>query len=100
VPLQGLFLNLSFLFYLIAKLISIWLSAVLWSMLGRVILQFFLNPEESRIILFLTCISEPFIMPFRAILAKFNLFQNIPLDMPFILAYIVYSTVQVMLPII
>jgi uncharacterized protein YggT (Ycf19 family) len=69
-------------------------------MLGRVLLQFFVNPEESRLYAFLFFLSEPVILPFRILFAKFNIGQNTPLDMPFLTACLSLSLIQMFLPVI
>ena len=87
-------------FFIIAKVVQIYLSVASYSMLGRVILQFFVNIEESRLYVLLCCLSEPVIMPFRFVMAKLNIGQNIPLDMPFMAACLGLSLLQLFLPII
>ena len=69
-------------------------------MLGRVILQFFLDPGESQLYALLFFISEPVIMPFRLIMAKFNIGQDSPLDLPFMAASVGLFFIQMFLPVI
>ena len=84
--------------YFLAKLISIALSVLLLAMMIRALLPIFTDPEESRLYLFVTLITEPFIIPFRLLLVKLNIGQNTPLDMSFLLAYLVYSMANLLLP--
>ena len=88
------------LLYILAKFVAIYLSIATYSMLGRVLLQFFVNPEESRLYAFLFFITEPIVLPFRLILAKFNIGQDTPLDIPFITACLGLTMIQMFLPII
>lgn len=88
------------LLYILAKSVAIYLSVATYAMLGRVILQFFVNPEESRLYALLFFVTEPVILPFRLLLAKFNIGQNTPLDIPFITACLGISMIQMFLPVI
>ena len=93
-------LILEALFYILAKVVAIYLNIATYSMLGRVILQFFLEPGESQLYALLFFISEPVIMPFRLIMAKFNIGQDSPLDLPFMTACLGVTLLQMFLPVI
>lgn len=68
------------------------------AMFLRMILSFFVDAEENRFALFLACITEPFIIPVRFLLMKFNILQNTPFDWSFTISYIILMLVQAMLP--
>jgi len=91
--------KVEFILYLAAKLIALTLSAVSFCMLARMILSFFADPE-GRAYTFFFVITEPFIVPVRFLLAKFNLLQDSPIDWSFTLTYLILSMVQMFLPII
>lgn len=86
-------------FYIIAKVVSIGLSVLSVVMFLRVILQFFASPE-NKFVLFCYAITEPFIIPIRVIMEKLDIGQNSPIDIPFFIAYIMISVLQMMLPMI
>ena len=86
-------------FYIIAKVVSIGLSVLSVAMFLRVILQFFAS-GENKFVIFCYAITEPFIIPIRVIMEKFDIGQNSPIDIPFFVAYIMISVLQMMLPII
>lgn len=92
--------KLETVFYIIAKSVEILLSLISLAMLLRVVLQFFVDVEENRIYALCVYVSEPFILPFRVIMAKFNIGQNTPIDLPFFVAYISLSAISLFLPII
>ncbi len=48
--------------------------------------------------LFLACITEPFIMPVRFFMVKFNILQDSPIDFSFTFAYLALTFVRFMLP--
>ena len=86
-------------FYIIAKVVSIGLSVLSVVMFLRVILQFFAS-AENKFVLFCYAITEPFIIPIRVIMEKLDIGQNSPIDIPFFIAYIMISVLQMMLPMI
>ncbi len=86
--------------YILAKSVAIYLNLATYAMLGRVLLQFFANPEESRLYALLFMVTEPLILPFRLLLAKFNIGQNSPLDISFITACFGISLIRMFLPVI
>lgn len=90
---------MQYVLFLAAKLIALTLSVVSFSMLVRMILSFFADPE-GKIYTFFFVITEPFIIPVRFILTKFNLLQNSPIDWSFTISYFIISLVQMLLPII
>lgn len=92
-------------FYITAKVISIFLSAVSFAMLVRVILQLVsmltsFNAEENKFYTFCFAITEIFVTPIRYLCERFNLFTNTPIDAPFFIAYLLISILQSFLPII
>ncbi len=86
-------------FLIAAKLIALTLSIVSFSMTARVILAL-LGIDEGKFYAFLFFITEPFIIPVRFFLVKFNLLQNSPIDWSFTISYMLIYLVQMTLPII
>ena len=86
------------LFYLLASFIAAILDIVSLAMIARMIFSFFDAMGESRISMFLACVTEPFIVPVRFLLAKFNLLQNSPIDWSFTISYLLIVTLRMMLP--
>ena len=81
-----------------ARTLSLILDAVSLAMLLRMILPFFLEPEESRIYALTFCISEPFVAPVRMIMVRLNVGQNSPIDWSFFATYFLIMILQMMLP--
>ena len=86
--------------FIFAKCISLLLSAVSLCMLVRMILSFFPAFQESRVAIFVTIVTEPFIIPVRALLYRFGIGQNSPIDWSFSLTYILIYIVQLFLPVV
>ena len=85
--------------YLIAKVIDILLGVIYFAMFLRVILSIFVGPE-NRLHLLCVLITEPFVVPFRLLLAKLKIAQDIPIDISFMVAYLALFLVRLLLPII
>ena len=83
-----------------AKCISILLSVVSFCMLVRMLLSFFPDFQDSRAALFVTAVTEPFVIPVRALLYRFNVGQDSPIDWAFSLTYILLYVVQLFLPVV
>ena len=86
------------LLHFFASFIAILLDIVSIAMFLRMILSLFTDSEDSRFSLFLACITEPFIIPVRYLLVKFNILQNTPLDWSFTVSYLVLMLLRLMLP--
>ena len=86
------------LFYLLAKTVSVLFSVVSFAMLIRVVIPWFLDPLESRVYAIVCLVTEPFIIPVRAILEKLDIGQNSPLDWSFMITYLLFSIIQMILP--
>ena len=65
--------------YVIQTFTGIILSVVYIALLGRSLLSWFME-DESKIENFLIFITEPFILPIRALMVKFNILQDSPID--------------------
>ena len=84
-----------------ATFIAAILDVVSLAMFVRVIFSLlFFGDEDSKISIFLACVTEPFIVPVRFLLAKFNLLQDSPIDWSFTIAYLVIMLLRMSLPII
>lgn len=90
---------MEYVFYIVAKVVSIGISALSLAMFLRVILQFFVA-EDNKFIIFCYAVTEPFIIPIRVIMEKLNVGQNSPIDIPFFVAYIFITILQMLLPIV
>ena len=91
--------------YIIAKVISLMLSAISLAMSARVIMQIIARMssydiEGNKIYIFCYAVTELFVTPFRYLCAKFNLFTGTPIDAPFFIAYISIVLLNGMMPII
>ena len=70
------------------------------AMLVRAILSWFPLGEDNPIVLFVTMLTEPIVAPIRALFERMNWFQNIPIDISFLVAYILLSVVSTVLGVV
>lgn len=86
------------LLFIIAKTVSIWLDTVSLAMIIRMLLPIFFDAENSTVYKLSYCISEPFILPVRWIMVKFNFLQDSPIDLSFSISYLILLLLRYMLP--
>ena len=84
--------------YIFAKAVEIFLSVMLFMMLVRVVLQFFPNAQSSKLNAVCIAMTEPIILPIRLLFAKLNIAQNLPIDVPFMVGYLVLWLITGLLP--
>ena len=87
-------------FYIMAKTVQICLGLASFSMMARMLLPIFVNPMDSRLYAVACYLSEPFVLPVRFIMAKMNVGQNTPIDVAFIVAYLIVWALELILPVI
>ena len=77
--------------YVMVQCVLIFIDAVSLAMLVRAILSWITMGEQTRIGAFLFVVTEPIIIPIRALCNRFGWFQGLPIDMPFLLTMVVLS---------
>lgn len=78
---------MEFVLQILVNVVILLLSVIQLAMLVRAILSWF-PIDSNRFIDFLYGITEPFIYPIRRLFERLNWFQNTPIDMPFMIAYL------------
>ena len=77
--------------YVIVQCVLIFIDVLSMAMFVRAILSWFTMGEQTRIGTFLYVVTEPVILPIRALCARFGWFQGMPLDMPFFITMVILS---------
>ena len=83
--------------YVIAAVIAITLDVASLAFLLRALMPLFCDVETNKIYLFVCIVTEPFIIPVRAILVKFNWLQGSPFDWSFTISYLLIALVRMFL---
>ena len=79
----------------IKSAVSIFLMAIQLAMLLRAVLSWF--PLDNRFVDFLHNVTEPFIYPIRRLFERFGWFQGLPIDISFMVSYILLSVIMMLL---
>ncbi len=83
---------------ILARTVSIWLSAVSFAMIIRMLLPIFVDPEGSKLYVLSYAVSEPAIRPVRAVMAKMDIAQDSPFDIAFTVTYFLVFIIKMFLP--
>jgi len=78
--------------------VSLTLDVVSFGMIARMLLPFFVDPEESRVYAISCYLTEPFIAPVRAIMVRLNIGQDSPVDWAFSVTYLIIFLLGMFLP--
>lgn len=79
------------LLYVFTSVIDLVLSLVIFMMFARAVLSLFPLSEGNAIEEFLYAFTEPFIIPVRMLLDRFDAIRNMPIDISFMVAFILIS---------
>ncbi len=67
-------------------------------MLIRAILSWFPISDDNPILNFVYMVTEPVVAPVRRLFERLNWFQNLPIDISFLVAYLLLTLVSSLLP--
>lgn len=83
--------------YVFASIIRIILTTLETLMLVRAVLSWFPMGNESALASFTHVVTEPVVIPVRAILERFDTVRSIPIDISFFVAFVLIVTINGML---
>ena len=83
--------------YFLRQFILIFLDVISFAFLVRALLSWFDPMGEWRLTGFLYVLTEPIILPVRALCERMNWFQGIPIDIPFTITVFLVLLLQVFL---
>ena len=84
--------------YVVTRLVSVFLGAEQLLMMFRAVLSWLPVDEDSDISNFLFAMTEPVIYPVRMLLDRFEGLDEFPIDLSFIISFMLLSLVQMLLP--
>lgn len=85
---------MSEILYVVASFVDVLLTVMYFAIFARVISTWLPLDEDGPIVNFLYMITEPVVMPVRAVLENFAFFQNSPLDFSTFIAMLLVLAVQ------
>lgn len=83
--------------YVFSGVVSLFLTILQLLMFARAILSWFPLDEGSPLLTFLHAVTEPFILPVRALLERFEFFASSPIDLSFFITFLLLSFLQSLL---
>ena len=84
--------------YVIARTVQLLLGFLELAMFLRAILSWFITDDENRLMLFLYAVTEPIILPIRALCSKIQALDESPLDVPFFITMLLLTLLNGLLP--
>ena len=82
--------------YVVSSVLQLSLTVIWLAMFLRMVFSW-IPMEPNNFTELLYTITEPLIYPFRALFARLNLFQNLPIDMAFMAAALLLSLMNFLL---
>lgn len=89
--------NVQALLYVLAATVALLLNLLYIAMFLEAILSWFL-PEDRLIMVILTTITSPIVLPVRMLLSRIPAIARLPIDLSFLAAFILLNVVSSMLP--
>ena len=84
--------------YILVRFVGIFLDVIMVAMLARAILSWFTFSEgANKIGSFLYMLTEPLILPVRALFSRLGWFEGIPLDISFFVTVLLLSLLRTIL---
>ena len=85
------------LLYVVSATLRFLVAVIQFLMLARAIISWLPFEEDHPIVTFLIAVTEPVIMPVRAVVERLGLFEGLPIDMSFFITFILLSILEMFL---
>ena len=83
--------------YVIITIVKIFIYVLQLAMLLRAVMSWIPDMQENKFSDFLYTVTESVVIPVRMLFEKMNWFQNMPLDVSFIVAYLLLAILSAIL---
>ncbi len=83
--------------YIVLQTAHIFLTVLSVALMVRAVLSWFFMGEQTKIGSFLYVVTEPIILPVRALCDRFGWFRGLPFDMPFFVTALLLLVAQLLL---
>lgn len=88
---------MEFFLYFIRTAAQFLLTVIEIAMFVRALVSFIMPLQGGMLDQFSYAISEPFVVPMRIILERFESVRNLPVDVPFFITFLLISVIQTLL---
>lgn len=85
------------LLYILTRSVHLFITAMMFFLLARVLLSFFFD-EESPLNIFCCVVTEPVVYPVRVLLSRIPALEDFPIDVSFMATSLILMLVQAALP--
>ena len=83
--------------YMIITIVKILIYALQFAMVLRAVMSWIPDIQDNKFSDFLYTVTEPVVLPVRMLFEKLRWFQNFPLDVSFIVAYLLLAILSAIL---
>lgn len=83
--------------YVVAATVRFLIIAIQFLMMARAIISWLPFEEDHPLVTFLYTVTEPVIAPVRAVIERFGWFEGMPIDMSFLITFILLSILEMFL---
>ena len=90
--------NLLQIVYVIIRIVYYLIVVMQVVMFARAIMSWLMPEEDNALVRFITIVTDPIIIPVRMILEKFEFVRSMPIDISFMVAFILLVIIQNILP--
>lgn len=97
IPINERVCHLEFFLYFIRTAAQFLLVVIEIAMFVRAVISFVPSLQGGVLDQFSYAISEPFIVPMRILLDRFESVRNLPVDVPFFITFLLISVIQTLL---
>ena len=85
------------LLYLLATTVALALRVIYFAMFIQAILSWFVM-EDNKVMVVLSCITAPIVLPVRAFLSRIPALSRLPIDLSFLVAFVLLVVLMGVLP--
>ncbi len=83
--------------YIIKKTVYYLVRVILIMMFARALSFWLTTDEDSKLTAFLYAVTEPFVIPVRMLVDKIEALRNLPMDISFMLSFMLLGLVQLLM---
>ncbi len=88
---------MEYFIFIVKKIVYVFFDVLEIALLARAILSWIDQMGELKISQILETVTEPFLFPIRKLCERFHWFENTPIDMPFLLGWLLISLIRTVL---
>lgn len=87
-----------FLLVVLVRTVDVAITAVQFLMILRAVISWIPDLKSNVFINFVYAVTEPVITPVRMLMERFNIMQGLPIDLSFMVTYMLLFVIQMLLP--